>query len=413
MNQLTKLRRYSRWTVAAGIVAAVGGVLAASIPAGATVPTLPQRTVAQLLAAVDSDASMPPLSGTVEETASLGIPALPTAPGTSSLPSLLAGTHTMNVWYSDQSHYRIAIPQTMSESDIIRNGGSAWLWESSANQATQFPLTADSDTPSVPLTPQQAAAQALANLGPTTIVRVDSNVTIAGQAAYQLVLVPKSSHSMIGEVRIAIDSTRDVPLRVQVFAKGTTSPELQVAYTAISFAKPPASTFTFSPPARAKVVQENTGTSDKGTGQTPANGAGQSSDGLLSGASVIGSGWLAVLDLPSSTVSGITGGPSSSALGSLEHSTHSGVQSPSGADTGSPDLDLSGIFTALLKAAKPVSGSWGSGHLLQTDLLSVLFTSDGRVLIGAVTPDVLYQAVGQHGSAPATGAQQSAVRAKS
>jgi len=40
-----------------------------------------------------------------------------------------------------------------------------------------------------------------------------------------------------------------------------------------------------------------------------------------------------------------------------------------------------------------VRGSWGSGHLLTGKLFSVLLTDDGRVVIGAVAPDRLYQAL--------------------
>jgi hypothetical protein len=46
----------------------------------------------------------------------------------------------------------------------------------------------------------------------------------------------------------------------------------------------------------------------------------------------------------------------------------------------------------LLKAATPVSGSYGSGHLIETSLLTVLLLDDGRVFAGAVTPAVLEQA---------------------
>ncbi|MGO9294137.1 MAG: hypothetical protein ACLP52_09715, partial [Streptosporangiaceae bacterium] len=50
-----------------------------------------------------------------------------------------------------------------------------------------------------------------------------------------------------------------------------------------------------------------------------------------------------------------------------------------------------GQYLPLLeKAATPVHGGWGSGRLLQTALASVLITSKGQVLIGAVTPSVLY-----------------------
>ena len=50
---------------------------------------------------------------------------------------------------------------------------------------------------------------------------------------------------------------------------------------------------------------------------------------------------------------------------------------------------------ALLRSATPVHGSWGSGRLLRTSLLSVLITSNGKALIGAVAPSVLYAAAAQ------------------
>jgi hypothetical protein len=45
----------------------------------------------------------------------------------------------------------------------------------------------------------------------------------------------------------------------------------------------------------------------------------------------------------------------------------------------------------LLSATTPVTGSFGSGQLLQTSLVSVLLLNDGRMFVGAVTPDLLEQ----------------------
>ncbi len=53
------------------------------------------------------------------------------------------------------------------------------------------------------------------------------------------------------------------------------------------------------------------------------------------------------------------------------------------------------VAAALLKTATPVHGAWGSGKLLHTSLVSVLMTSDGHVLVGAVTPAVLESAAAQ------------------
>ena len=49
----------------------------------------------------------------------------------------------------------------------------------------------------------------------------------------------------------------------------------------------------------------------------------------------------------------------------------------------------------MLHSATPVHGAWGSGRLLRTGLVSVLITDSGHVLIGAVTPQVLYSAAAQ------------------
>jgi len=48
------------------------------------------------------------------------------------------------------------------------------------------------------------------------------------------------------------------------------------------------------------------------------------------------------------------------------------------------------MLQVLLRAAKPVHGKWGSGRLLRTSLFSILITAKGPVLVGAVTPAVLY-----------------------
>jgi hypothetical protein len=52
---------------------------------------------------------------------------------------------------------------------------------------------------------------------------------------------------------------------------------------------------------------------------------------------------------------------------------------------------LAGVLNSLPK----VSGSWGSGHLLTSSLFSALVTDDGRILIGAVAPEKLYEAAGK------------------
>ncbi len=376
MKRLANLSRRARWAVPAGAVALTGGVMAGSVVSVAqAAPALPARTPAQLLASVARTASVPPLTGTVVETASLGLPQLPGRDDPASIASLLTGSHTIKVAEAGPARVRISLPQDMSESDLVRNGRDVWLWQSSTNTATHVMLPqgeggqpAPRMAPRVPPTPQQVAHQVLAKVGPTTAVSVDSNVTVAGRPAYRLVLAPKSPGSLISQVRIAIDGKNDVPLGVQVFAKGATSPAFSVGFTSVSFAAPPASEFSFTPPAGAKVMQQ----------AMPAGKAPRA--GLASGSSMIGKGWLAVADLPASALT-----------------TSSGPLAP-GASGSAPGAGSGAVINALLKSARPVHGAWGSGRLLRTSLVSMLITGN-RVLIGPVQPGVLYQAAAHAASA--------------
>jgi hypothetical protein len=121
---------------------------------------------------------------------------------------------------------------------------------------------------------------------------------------------------------------------------------------------------------------------------------------------VIGTGWLSVFATPPSSqvanalkqaLSAAGGQP----RGSATYGTSSASQSSSSTITmnyassaygsaNAPAIAAPAALQALLKASTPVHGSWGSGRLLQTTLLSVLITSKGQILAGAVTPALLY-----------------------
>ena len=387
-----KMSRRARWAGPPTGVAVTAAVVAGlQIPSAQASPTLPARTPAQLLAEVGSDASLPPLTGTMVESTSLGLPQLPQVGNATSLTSLLTGSHTIKIYYQNAKKFRVAIPQPESEIDLIRNGTTAWLWNSTENSVTKFNLPANgkgkvsppkSELPSTPLTPQQAANELLKAVGQTTVVSVEANVMVAGEPSYQLVLAPKDDRSLVGKVTIAVDAKYDVPLRVQVFAKHTASPAFQFGYTAIQFTAPASANYDFTPPAGASVNVVN------GSGDSEKSAAGQKSDS--SGFGSFGTSWLTVVELPQQDLMkgfGAGGLPSSSS------STATGTSGPSSVMGG----DSQAVLSNLLGAAKPVHGAWGSGTLLTTSLFSMLMTN-GEVYIGAVEPSVLYAAVGHASS---------------
>jgi len=364
-------------------------VAALQIPSASASPNLPNRTPAQLLASISSDAKVPPMTGTVVETASLGLPALPqTASNPTNMLSLLTGSHTMKVYYQDSKHYRLSVPEPSAETDVIANGSTVWLWQSTTDSVTEFtgsgePAKQATPNPTqTPLTPQQAANQVLAKVGQTTLVSVQANVMVAGEASYQLVLAPKDSRSLVGKVVIAIDGKYGVPLRVQLYAKGAASPAFQVGYTALQWVAPAPANFSFTPPKGASVDKVNLNDQTKSSSGSTSNHA--------AGFGSYGKGWLTVVSLPQKDLTqgfGTTSGSSSSS------SSSTGNQSTFTNNNQGVGVSSQELLNALLGSAKPVHGSWGSGTLVSTSLVSILMTG-GEVYIGAVQPSVLYAAVG-------------------
>jgi uncharacterized spore protein YtfJ len=96
--------------------------------------------------------------------------------------------------------------------------------------------------------------------------------------------------------------------------------------------------------------------------------------------------------LPSSALSGIAGG--SNAAGVAGQAAQSAAAGPGGGS--GAGVAIGPVVAALLKSATPVHGAWGSGRLLHTGLVSVLILNgSGKVLVGSVTPAVLYSDAAQ------------------
>jgi outer membrane lipoprotein-sorting protein len=339
-----------RWLVPAGVVCVAAAAITGAIRAQESSESLPKAAPAALISAVErsQDAGF---SGTVVSQLSLGLPALAAlgtvsgAKSQTSFSSLLEGSHTMQVWYGGRGRQRVALLGAGDETDLFRNGRELWQWSSSDGVAVHTTLrhrddAALGDDPAEALTPAALAGGALAALDADTGLSVEDDVTVADRRAYELVLTPHDDATKIGSVRVAIDGITKVPLGVQVYPKGSSSAAIDVAFTSIRFGMPAERNFDFVPPPNARVTQ---------IGSELPNSA-------AAIAKVWGSGWTTVYRLPMH----------------VRH-THQAAAVPD-------DFHEMAV----------VSGRWGKGRLLESPLLSMLVTKDGRVYAGAVRPGRLY-----------------------
>src|SRR6266508_448761 len=353
-----------------GVVAALGGQVQ---PLFAVVGDVDREPLGR--------ADPPGFSGTVVETARLGLPALPAqGRGDASLAGLAAGSHTARVWYAGKQRARVAVSGSLSEADVIRNGRDLWTWESATNSAAHARLTegeaseGKGGVATLPTTPEEAARQVLGAVTPTTAVRVGRAARVAGRPAYAPVLAPKDARSLVDLVERAVAGQTKVPLRLRVFAKGQESPAFAVGFTEVQFRVPDPSVFRFTPPPGAKVTELGAGAEARARAgaagpEELARRAGATRP-AAGGPAVIGESWTSVVVARGVTAASVTG-----------------------------------PARVLLDAAEPVQGAFGRGRLLRSPLVSALLTDNGRLYLGAVTPEALTAAAAQPASAarPLTG----------
>ncbi len=350
-----------RWLAPAAVVAAVAtsAVVASSATAESNLPPISPE---QLLIDVQN-AKVDGLSGTVIEKADLGIPAIPSVGGESGgdLTSLISGTHTLRVRYAAPDKFRLGVHGTYGETDTFVNGRDLWTWSSRDKSATHRTLSGDQPTggkpDGAPQTPEDAAKQVLEALTPTTTVSTDSAVEVAGRDAYELVLSPNDDDSLISQVKLAVDGENKSPLRVQVFS---TDAELvfETGYTEVSFTRPEDREFEFNPPPGTEVTEEPA--IKPGDREPSAEDEADAQD-RKDATTISGEGWttVAVTQLPGDAAA---------------------------------ESDQLGMF---LDQLTPVKGDWGSGKLLAGTAFSVVVTDDNRLAVGAVKPELLYQALAE------------------
>jgi len=390
-------RKWQRWVPAIAAPAVVAVVVAGGVVAASASADLPEKSPHDVLE-LAAQADVQSFSGTVEQSSDLGLPDLSSVPGGASMGGgsgsggsddsgsgsgagpgdsgsaavddaslgsaleLLTTDHSARVYVDGADKLRVQILDQLAERDAIRNGGDVWLYDSSDDTALHTTLPdpstlaqgeAPAPLPTDMATPGQLAQKFLDAVDPSTEVTLGADASVAGRPAYDLVLTPRGSETLVGSVSIAVDSETGMPLQVEVLARGASSPAFSVGFTELSLDAPSADLFAFTPPEGTAVTEKPFPTRDQLQGDGSADAGGTHPEPV-----VTGEGWGSIVSL---------------ALG---------------ADASGADLSEFTSSPLIAQLLTPVDG----GKALQTTLLSVLLTDDGRVLAGAVPVEALQAA---------------------
>ncbi|MET8944683.1 DUF2092 domain-containing protein [Streptomyces sp. NPDC004542] len=376
-----KAARYVVPVAVVGVAAATIGLVPALADSGD--PDLPKISAQQLIDKIAAS-DVQQLSGTVRFSTDLGLPDLGGLEGSllsganrggdgssadpaSKFTELLSGSHTLRVAADGPERQKVSLIESAAEYSLIHDGKDVWGYDSRSNEvyhgtADQHGKQQREKTPATktPATPKDLADEALKSVDDTTSVTVDGTVQVAGRDAYKLLIKPKQSGTTVGAVSIAVDAKTGMPLKFTLTPASGGAAVVDAGFTQVSFARPAASTFRFTPPKGAKVTEGNDAA--EAPGERAPKPEGDLAEGR-GGFDVLGQGWNSIATFDSGAAGGL----------------------PSGKGGG----DLGGFLGSL---GDKVTGGFGKGTVFSTRLVNALITDDGKVYVGTVTKNALVKA---------------------
>ena len=250
--------------VVLGAIALIVGVAVAG--ADQTDP-LPPISAPDLLAKMAQSQDATAVSGDVAwhnglfgDLGSLAGSGMAQAPAQSPLTSDGSG----RIWVSDAGA-KVESQGSGGDQMVVLNKAqrTAWVYDYANNTAKKFDVTGKapaetaSPAPSPTMVTPQAITAYLQQVARFATVEVAGQTKVAGQDTYLLRMTPVAKDTALGYVQAAIDGKTMLPLQVEVYAKGATTPVIKFGFTSVSYSNIDPSTFAFTPPAGTKVTTKS------------------------------------------------------------------------------------------------------------------------------------------------------------
>ena len=239
----------------AGVVLAIGGGTAIAVAAtsGGPVPK-PKR----LSLAIHDALGAKPVQG-ISADVSFTNNLIPSFEVQGTDPLLTGGSG--HVWISNDGQLRLELYGDNGDPEVVVNHTSWWVYDPTLQTVYEGKLPATTGGAAHGKSGKRDVLPTIAQIQ-TVINRLmgHANVSgavpgdVGGQAAYTVSVSPKHDGGMLGQVQLAWDAVRGVPLRFAVYARGNTSPVLQLAATGVSYGTIDPGVFNIPVPSGVHVV---------------------------------------------------------------------------------------------------------------------------------------------------------------
>jgi outer membrane lipoprotein-sorting protein len=208
--------------------------------------------------AIGDALSAPPVAGVTARISFsndlLGSSALGSLAGSSGS-ALLSGA-SGRLWLTSDGHLRLELQSDSGDTQIVSDGTTLTVYDASSNTAYELALPAPTSPPPTAQNPPPASEidAALAQLAAVADVSGAVPGSIAGQPAYTVTLSPKDNGGLVGSVELGFDAATGVPLHAAIYARGDSTPVLDLTATDVSYGPVASSDVDITPPPGARIV---------------------------------------------------------------------------------------------------------------------------------------------------------------
>lgn len=234
------------------VVVAIGGAAIAVAASRAGGSTPPRKPLAQALHDSLAAPDVSGISARVKFTNRL----FPSGSLVGANLSALMSGASGRLWLANDGRGRLELQSDAGDAQVMWDNEKLTVYDASSNTVYKLDLPSSQSSSSDSGQPPSLGEinNLLTQLGAHADVSTATPTNVAGRPAYSVKVSPKHDGGLLGYAELAWDAEHSVPLRIGIYAQGSSSPVLELAATNISYGSVPASDVTITPPAGVKTV---------------------------------------------------------------------------------------------------------------------------------------------------------------
>lgn len=162
---------------------------------------------------------------------------------------------TGRLWAA-KGRLRLELQADSGDVQVVADQGKGFIYDASSDVAYKFDMShpAAATRETADRAPAVADIQKkIDDVAKHAVIDGPIPAVLGGKGAYTVKLAPRGSGGLLGAAAVAWDAARGVPLRLALYARGSTTPALQLEVNDIKYGAVDPATFHLTPPAGAKV----------------------------------------------------------------------------------------------------------------------------------------------------------------